>query len=91
MSGAVAVEHAELADEVVWDIVQMVITTSVSGKGHVNGGSQDLNAGIFLGNSIIECLEAVRAVGASAAAEVILVADLNITNSPWLGVAVLGS
>lgn len=87
----VAVEHAELGDEVVGDIVQMVITTRIAGKGHVDSGSQDLNVGIFLGDRIIECLEAVGLVRAEATAQVVLIANLDITDSPGLGVAVLGS
>lgn len=88
---AVAVEHAELGDKVVRDIVEMIITTRVAGKGHVNSRSQDLNVGILLRNGIIECREAVRLVSAETIAQVVLVADLNVTDGPWLGVAVLGT
>lgn len=88
---AVAVEHAELGDEVVWDVVEMIITTRIARKRHVKSRSQDLNVGILLRNRVIECRETVRLVRVETIAQVVLVADLNVTDGPWLGVAVLGT
>ena len=91
MLRAVVIKHVELSDKVVRNIVQVIITTRRASERHVDGRCQNLDVGVLGSDGIIEFLESIRLVRAQAVVEVVLVADLDVADGPWLGVSILGS
>ena len=90
MLRAVVIKHVELGNEVVRNIIQVIITTRRASERHVDGRCQNLDVGVLGSDGIVELLESIRLVRAQAVVEVVLVADLDVADGPWLRMPILG-